>query len=643
MLQDWKVSEVDGRIHVGHLSQSAVGVVSPVLLLKDGKPDGPIRWRASANAGHWTFDSDEGIQLRMALEELDCGALRLLTTLRNLSSQPVALKSISLLSLDLGRGFTRVLGNGREMNSHTDLLVAGKQGFESSIVAGFTNEEGSKAVVVGWEEPGESFCWITVAGGGGGSPAASAWCDREETSLPSGGELRLSPLLVYVKSSLWGAMRSYARVSGKACGARAGAPTMSGWCSWYSYYGTETVEDILKNARTLAKSSIGPWVKVIQIDDGWNLPEPEAPRNWGDWQAGAKFPQGMKWIADQIKKEGFQAGLWLAPFSVDPASVFFQDKRDLLIQDESGEPKPFWGVYGLDLTNPKAIDFVQETFERVFNEWGYDYIKIDFLLHAIQPGRRHNPSMTTAAALRRGLEAIREVAGDRFVLGCGCPMGPALGIVDAMRIGPDVSHRWYLPMNLNEWPSGNCSIYSGSVYTFWRHWMHGAWWQNDPDCILVHDDGTVGERHEFQKIDGGAFSTDPPMGMSDEEAGFWVRMVWMTGGMAMVGESLDNLTPQRRELLAKSFPLNDRPTRWVDHYHDPRVVALRTEGGAPMVAVFNLTDRDRRVLLPASSLGLDGGKRQFIERISGEKFTSKGDVIEFPELPAHGGRIWESV
>ncbi len=72
-----------------------------------------------------------------------------------------------------------------------------------------------------------------------------------------------------------------------------------------------------------------------------------------------------------------------------PEASFFKNHPDLLVQ--SGEaPKIFWESYGLDLTNPKALEFVRETFHRVFHEWGFTYIKIDFLLHAVQPGTRVN-------------------------------------------------------------------------------------------------------------------------------------------------------------------------------------------------------------------------------------------------------------
>lgn len=621
-------------------------ILKPVLRI-NGKPDSPpSKW--SSRAGAYYAHGSQGLESKVIVEEDQPSRLRFTCRVTNAGSDPVSVGALVVGRLELSKEFDRVLLNGREMNSLSDLVTPGEKEWQASFVAGFTSQASGESLVVGFENPTEAFCWVTIHPLDGDKLVAELWCDREGIVLDAGETLELSPVLLIRGMDLWGGMRDYARCSADVAGAKVSSDIMTGWCSWYSYYGTESVEDILANARSFKapdakgeQTSLGKHIKVIQIDDGWNLPEPGAPRNWGDWHAGAKFPQGMKWIADEIRKEGYQPGLWLAPFSVEEPSNVFKEHPDWLVKDDNGSPKSFWGVYALDLTHPEALAFVRETFERVFNEWGYEYIKIDFLLHAIQPGRRHDPRMTTAQALRQGLKTIREVAGNRFILGCGCPMGPALGIVDGMRIGPDVSHRWYLPMNLAEWPVGNCSVYSGAVHTVWRHWMHGLWWQNDPDCILVYDEGTTGEKHEFRKIDNGVFATDPRMGLTDEEAAFWVRMIWLTGGMGMVGESLDNLTVQRRELMEKVLPLNDRMVRWINLYADSRVVGFQAETGPPLFGFFNLTDTTRSIIMPARSLGIEGSCT-LKERLSGEVLRVSDGEVRFPEMPPRSGRIWQA-
>jgi len=73
--------------------------------------------------------------------------------------------------------------------------------------------------------------------------------------------------------------------------------------------------------------------------------------------------------------------------------------------------------------------------------WGYDYIKLDFLYAGALPGVRHL-GMPREDAYRHGLQAIRNALGDAFLLTCGAPILPSLGLCDGIRIGPDVSGRW---------------------------------------------------------------------------------------------------------------------------------------------------------------------------------------------------------
>jgi alpha-galactosidase len=45
--------------------------------------------------------------------------------------------------------------------------------------------------------------------------------------------------------------------------------------------------------------------------------------------------------------------------------------------------------------------------------------------------------------VRAGFDAVRRGAGDAtFLLACGAPLAPVVGLVDGARIGPDVAPRW---------------------------------------------------------------------------------------------------------------------------------------------------------------------------------------------------------
>ena len=64
--------------------------------------------------------------------------------------------------------------------------------------------------------------------------------------------------------------------------------------------------------------------------------------------------------------------------------------------------------------------------------YGFDYFKLDFLYAGALGGLEE---------YRHGLPAvIRDAVGpEAYVLGCGAPILPSVGLVDAMRVSPDVA------------------------------------------------------------------------------------------------------------------------------------------------------------------------------------------------------------
>ena len=114
---------------------------------------------------------------------------------------------------------------------------------------------------------------------------------------------------------------------------------------------------------------------------------------------------------------GYRPGLWLAPFTVSANSLLARDHPDWLVRGENGKPA-FAGhnwsadLHALDTTHPGARDWLRATFTTIVREWGYDYLKLDFLACGALEGQRHDPRATRASALRDGLALIREIVGD---------------------------------------------------------------------------------------------------------------------------------------------------------------------------------------------------------------------------------------
>ena len=99
---------------------------------------------------------------------------------------------------------------------------------------------------------------------------------------------------------------------------------------------------------------------------------------------------------------------------------------------------------------------------------GIDYLKLDFL---------YGGALGGVDAYRSGLELVREVAGpDVFLVGCGAPLLPSVGLVDAMRVSPDTFH---------EGGEDGSTGLRGLVPMTSRAWQQGRLWVNDPDCVVA--------------------------------------------------------------------------------------------------------------------------------------------------------------
>lgn len=311
----------------------------------------------------------------------------------------------------------------------------------------------------------------------------------------------------------------------------------TGWCSWYIYGNQVSEADVMENLASAALLADHVPLDVIQLDDGYQ----EA---WGDWtERNERFPHPLKWLADRIEGSDFTPGLWLAPLVVHPKSNLAREHPDWILNRKGGRPvsaglvSNFRG-HVLDPTHPEVQRYVQDLIHLVVDAWGYRYLKLDFLYVGALPGRHHNPQMTRAQGLRRLMALVREAAGpDVFLLGCGGPVGPLIGLVDGMRIGTDTAPDWapgfwgldlFLKKN-QALPSLRNSLKNAAS----RAWMHNRWWINDPDTLIMRDNKTE---------------------LTENEVRTQVTLLGLSGGTLMLSDDLDNLSSERRAMAALLFP-----------------------------------------------------------------------------------------
>ena len=311
----------------------------------------------------------------------------------------------------------------------------------------------------------------------------------DEVELPTGEERETEPLAFWRSEDSAAQMASrFASMLGDKMHARISAPYQRGWCSWYHYFHAVTEEAIRANLRALQDLRSEYPIEIVQLDDGYQAA-------LGDWDStNAKFPSGLKSLASEIRDAGFVAGIWTAPFLAARDSPLMREHLDWFIKHgKTQEPlpaayNPNWTAsddkyaYALDPGHHEFTEHLERLFRKLVEEFGYHYLKLDFLYAAAAEGIRHDRSLTRAETLRRGLEAIRRGAGERaFILGCGCPLGPAVGVVDGMRIGPDVAPFWGAASGATGEPGTALAIDAILARSF----MHRRLWLNDPDCLML--------------------------------------------------------------------------------------------------------------------------------------------------------------
>ncbi|UQN08247.1 glycoside hydrolase family 36 protein [Deinococcus sp. QL22] len=317
------------------------------------------------------------------------------------------------------------------------------------------------------------------------------------------------------------------------------------WCSWYSYYLDVTFDIMVDNAR-LAREKQLPF-DVFQLDDGFQA-------DLGDWlEPNPRFGRHAKELPAELKALGFRAGIWIAPFLVGPHSKLYAAHPEWMLQNEEGYPLLFGNNWGgtyatLDTTHPDVLTWLRELAATI-RSWGYNYLKIDFLYGAAFPGVRHDASASRAEAYRRGLQAIRDGFGDGFILGCGAPLTPSIGLVDAMRTGPDVAPFWDDEARRVLLGDGAAPSARNALHTVLARWYQHLWYQNDPDVMIARRERSL---------------------LSDQERGALLGMLDVAGGLRASSDPIAMLDESALELLKASLRITtpDRPASLTERSGD---------------------------------------------------------------------------
>ncbi|MCK6527263.1 alpha-galactosidase [Myxococcota bacterium] len=389
------------------------------------------------------------------------------------------------------------------------------------------------------------------------------WGHRGEAiPLEPGASVTLDPLWIGFDEdpdSLW---RRWAEAAAARVPPRPlpGDPPV-GWATWYQYYGDVTEGDVLANLdRAAALNAAGDLAPfgVFQLDDGWEVA-------WGDWTANERFPSGTAALAGEIAARGMVPGLWMAPFYVDRGTGTYAQHPDWWVRDVAGEELRFTNAGGgdyavLDATVDEARAWMAAEV-RAKAEEGWRYLKLDFLYAGAQEGTRSR-DVTGAEAYRLGMEALREAAGDAFVLACGAPLLPTLGLAEAYRTGSDIAFSLAPDPRLEflRWQARSTAA---------RGFLNGLWWWNDADQVLVREPADAALARGAvvaNAVSGGAWLLGDDLAALPEERLAWAldpEVLSLLGARAVPEDPLSFPSGlDGSPLMELALPDDRVPARW---------------------------------------------------------------------------------
>jgi hypothetical protein len=342
-----------------------------------------------------------------------------------------------------------------------------------------------------------------------------------------------------------------------------------GWMTWYAVKFDAGEEKVLENARWQAENLGKYGANCVWVDWEWYHSSMK-----GEEEAGVDifnprpdaYPNGLAYVADEIRKLGMVPALWICPTCDTNINTFLEENPDAILNVESR----WFGKYVIDPTHPKTkSEFIPKVFNTI-KAWGYEAIKWDCDYGALNLYDRfhedlHDPDQTSSQALRELHRVARDTVGkDYFLLACIGPMQRDLPLCvdtfDAARIGNDIF-------------SWDDFMKNGVRRLYERYAYHNVLLYADPDNVVI--------RPEFN---------------TQDQAVSRVSIVSLLGLPITFGDDLPQLPPERVELLKRIIPSVDAHPMDIDENSAPDgVVTTNLAISRPfeewnVVSIFNPSD-----------------------------------------------------
>lgn len=197
-------------------------------------------------------------------------------------------------------------------------------------------------------------------------------------SLAPNASMESPPMVLVLGEDLNAVSQQYARVGRKYWYPRTSLSALPPveWNHWWSYEDDHISEKVFRENVAIA-AEMG--MDVCVLDAGWFGPS-DAGTFWndyrGDWDLvnAARFPNGMRPIADDVHSKSMKFGMWCEIEAIGEKARLTTTHPELVARRD-GE-----SLGHVCLGNPKAQAWAFQTLSRLIGENNLDWIKLDFNL-----------------------------------------------------------------------------------------------------------------------------------------------------------------------------------------------------------------------------------------------------------------------
>ena len=299
-------------------------------------------------------------------------------------------------------------------------------------------------------------------------------------------------------------------------------------------------------------------------------------------------PQQLQTFTAHCHAQGQKAGIYFGPFVwfgsannatnslVTGSSTWHYS--DALLRDQNGNFQSVDGGLAMDPTHPGTLAQINY-YINLYTNWGFDYVKLDFLSHGALEGVHYNPAITTGIqAYNYGMQyVLNAIAGRMFMSESIAPLFP-YQYAHSRRISCDAETSLI----------GDTEYVMNSVSYGW--WLDNLYQFNDPD-IMVFGNGADTNEAQSRLISGavtglmlGGDNLTSPAGLAGAESCLTNAAI---DAVARVGQTF--------------LPVEGNSGSSAEN------ILVRQDGSVWHLAVFNYTAGATNITVNLSRAGLPAG------------------------------------